>query len=76
MSSAIIWILLSPFNSSLAQSLHLLGFGNLTEVLTYVTVNGKFPNGTLLDINPIPAENITINTVGQGSSGVWVKNER
>jgi hypothetical protein len=54
------------FGSELA-----LGFGNLPEILTYVTVDGKFPNGTLFNINAIPAENITINTVGQGSSGVW-----
>lgn len=52
--------------SDLAQ-----GFGNVSEILTYVTVNGKFPNGTLFDIQAIPAENITIQTVGQGSSGAW-----
>jgi hypothetical protein len=48
-----------------------LGFGNASEVLTYVGVDGKFPNGTLFSIPAIPAENITIQTVGQGSSGVW-----
>lgn len=49
-----------------------LGLGNLSEVLTYVSVSGKFPNGTLFDVGAIPADNITIQTVGQGSSGVWV----
>lgn len=48
-----------------------LGFGNLTEISTVVSVDGKFPNGTLFNIPAIPAENITIYTVGQGSTGVW-----
>jgi hypothetical protein len=47
-----------------------LGLGS-PEILTYVSVTGKLPNGTLFDIASIPANNITIQTVGQGSSGIW-----
>ncbi|KAH8706047.1 hypothetical protein BGW36DRAFT_354426 [Talaromyces proteolyticus] len=48
-----------------------LGFGNASEILPYVAINGKFPNGTLFDMASVPATNITIQTIGQGSSGVW-----
>jgi hypothetical protein len=49
-----------------------LGLGNLSEILIYVSVSGKFPNGTLFDVAAISANNITIQTVGQGSSGIRI----
>jgi hypothetical protein len=44
---------------------------NLSEIPTYVGVDGKLPNGELFSIPVIPVTDITINTVGQGSSSLW-----
>lgn len=44
---------------------------NPSEVPTYVGVDGKFPNDRLFSIPVIPVTDITINTVGQGSSSLW-----
>jgi hypothetical protein len=43
-----------------------------SEIPAYVSVNGKLPNGELFSISAIPATNITVNTVGQGSSRYWI----
>jgi hypothetical protein len=48
-----------------------VGSSNPSEIPTYVSVDGKLPDGELFSISAIPATNITINTDGQGSSSLW-----
>jgi hypothetical protein len=48
-----------------------VGSSNTSEIPTYVSVDGKLPNGELFSISAIPATNITVNTDGQGSSSLW-----
>jgi hypothetical protein len=48
-----------------------VGSSSASEIPTYVSVDGKLPNGELFSISAIPATNITVNSVGQGSSSLW-----
>jgi hypothetical protein len=52
-----------------------VGSSSASEIPTYVSVDGKLPNGELFSISAIPATNITVNTVGQGSSSLWEGSE-
>jgi hypothetical protein len=42
-----------------------------SEIPTFVGVDGILPNGQLFSIPVIPVTDITINTVGQGSTSLW-----
>jgi hypothetical protein len=48
-----------------------VGSSNASEIPTYVSVDGKLPSGQVFSIPSIPATDITINTLGQGSSSLW-----
>lgn len=48
-----------------------VGSSSDSEIPTYVSVDGKLPSGDLFSISMIPATNITVSTVGQGSSSLW-----